>query len=172
MSVNANESSDTVHDFVRAMKASRCSQRRMARQKESKEAERRQTQCFMIRTSGCGAREASRARLSAFHHGACCSEPTPQLSSRTHFLGRGIVRRYLTPNLSQSSDQIADRSSCRPGVFPKPPGSGGDEPSPAGTALAPPTVSPAGVLVRERDVALVFKHNSNVKDSFDAELCR
>ena len=33
---------------------------------------------------------------------------------------------------------VADRSSCRPGVFPEPPGSGGDEPPPAGTALAPP----------------------------------
>jgi hypothetical protein len=92
-------------------------------------------------THRCG-----RARLPAFHHGACCSEPTPQLSSRTRFLGRGIVRCYLTANLSQSSDQVADRSSCRPGVFPKPPGSEGDKPSPAGTALAPPAVSPASVL--------------------------
>jgi hypothetical protein len=31
---------------------------------------------------GCSARSAERARLSAFHHGACCSERTPQLSSR------------------------------------------------------------------------------------------
>ena len=35
------------------------------------------------------ARSAERARLSAFHRGACCSEPTPQLSSRTRFLGPG-----------------------------------------------------------------------------------
>jgi hypothetical protein len=48
-------------------------------------------------------------------------------------LSAGVIRRPL----SQSSDQVADRSSCRPGVFPKPPGSGGDEPPPAGTALAP-----------------------------------
>ena len=51
----------------------------------------------------------------------------------------GVTRLYL----SQSSDQVADRSSCRPGVFPEPPGSKGDKPSPAGTALAPPAVSPA-----------------------------
>jgi hypothetical protein len=46
----------------------------------------------LVQTSapyGRGSREASRARLSAFHHGACGSEPTPPLSSRTRFLGRG-----------------------------------------------------------------------------------
>jgi hypothetical protein len=81
--------------------------------------------------------EAQRARLSAFHRGACGSEPTPPLSSRTRFLGRGLLQALPEAHLSQSSDQVAGRSSCRPGVFPKPPGSGGDEPPPAGTALAP-----------------------------------
>jgi hypothetical protein len=33
------------------------------------------------RTGGCGAREASRARLSAFHHGSYGSDRTPPLSS-------------------------------------------------------------------------------------------
>jgi hypothetical protein len=86
--------------------------------------------------------------------GTCCNEPTPQLSFRTRFLGRGIIRRYLTQNLSQSSDKVADRSLCRPGVFPKPPGSKGDEPSPAGTVLAPPAVSPAGVPEVSENLAL------------------
>ena len=39
--------------------------------------------------------------------------------------------------LSQSSELLADRSWCRPGVFPEPLGDGSDEPPPAGTALAP-----------------------------------
>jgi hypothetical protein len=43
---------------------------------------------------GTAARETSRARLPAFHRGACCSEPTPQLRSRTRFLGRGFEGRY------------------------------------------------------------------------------
>src|SRR5208282_2109048 len=49
----------------------------------------------LVQTSapyGRGSREASRARLTAFHHGACCSDRTPQLSSRTRFLGRGAKR--------------------------------------------------------------------------------
>jgi hypothetical protein len=41
------------------------------------------------RIFGCGARPTGRARLSAFHRGACGSEPTPPLSSSTRFLGRG-----------------------------------------------------------------------------------
>jgi hypothetical protein len=36
-----------------------------------KEAERRQAHILLVRISGCGSREASRARLSAFHHGSC-----------------------------------------------------------------------------------------------------
>ena len=47
-----------------------------------KEAERRQT-CRPTSASCDAARvRAARARLSAFHHGSCCSERTPQLSSR------------------------------------------------------------------------------------------
>ena len=37
---------------------------------------------------GRGSRSAERARLPAFHHGTCCSDRTPQLSSSTRFLGR------------------------------------------------------------------------------------
>ena len=72
-----------------------------------------------------------RARLSAFHHGACGSDRTPPLSfssrasrdsvgahgpdgskDRAPF-SAGVTRAFL----SQSSEfQPADRSSCRPGV--------------------------------------------------------
>jgi len=51
--------------------------------KNKREAERRQA--HFVQTSapyGRGSRETSRARLTAFHHGACGSEPTPPLSSR------------------------------------------------------------------------------------------
>src|SRR6476620_6704173 len=41
-----------------------------------------------------GGREG-RARLSAFHRGACGSELTPPLSSSTRFLGAADIRRYL-----------------------------------------------------------------------------
>jgi hypothetical protein len=61
------------------------------------------------------------------------SERTIPMVRKIVRFSTGVTRSFL----SQSSDQVADRSSCRPGVFPKPPGSGGDEPPPAGTALAP-----------------------------------
>jgi len=96
-----------------------------------KEAERRQAHVFrwsapqtslrsLRKPSASGAARAltRRARLTAFHRGTCCSEPTPQLSSRTRFLGRGILQALPEGDLSQSSDKVADRSSCRPGVFP------------------------------------------------------
>jgi hypothetical protein len=64
-------------------------------EKEKKEAERRQTRIKRAApaqaslrslrkpSASCGARwKAQRARLSAFHHGACCGERTPQLSSK------------------------------------------------------------------------------------------
>src|SRR5208282_4383513 len=69
-------------------------------------------------TQSAHTKSTRRARLTAFHRGTCCSEPTPQLSSRTRFLGRGILQALPEGNLSQSSDKVADRSSCRPGVFP------------------------------------------------------
>jgi hypothetical protein len=88
-------------------------------------------------SAACGEGREGRARLSAFHRGACGSEPTPPLSSSTRFLGRGRYQALLEAGLSQSSELLADRSWCRPGVFPEPPGDGSDEPPPAGTALAP-----------------------------------
>ena len=84
-----------------------------------------------------GREREGRARLSAFHRGACGSEPTPPLSSRTRFLGLGLLQALPEEGLSQSSELLADRSWCRPGVFPEPPENGSDEPPPAGTALAP-----------------------------------
>jgi hypothetical protein len=91
---------------------------------------------------GRGARSAERARLSAFHRGTCCSERTPQLSSR--YALPGTRRHQVLPasSLSQSSD-----FTRRPVIVPagrntpEPPGSGGDEPPSAGTALAPPARS-------------------------------
>ncbi len=65
---------------------------------------------------GRGSRSAERARLSAFHHGACCSEPTPQLSSRTRFLGRGGKRAlpapaYPSPATKSQTGHHAGRAS-------------------------------------------------------------
>ncbi len=103
-----------------------------------------------------GGREG-RARLSAFHRGACGSEPTPPLSSSTRFLGRGRHQALPETGLSQSSELLADRSWCRPGVFPEPPENGSDEPPPAGTALAPAagvTQLPSCKLSEIRDVRI------------------
>ena len=72
--------------------------------------------------AGCGARRALRARLSASHHGTCCSERTPQLNPSYALPGTGLGRsgRYPLPAVLQcSGPKTADRSSCRPGVYAK-----------------------------------------------------
>jgi hypothetical protein len=54
-------------------------------------------------------------------------------------IGRFSQRALPVPSCPSPAGFPADRSSCRPGVYPpEPPGSGSDEPPPAGTALAPP----------------------------------
>jgi len=57
--------------------------------------------------------EAQRARLSAFHRGACGSEPTPPLSFRTRFLGRGIPQA-----LPESGPVPVQRQSRGPVIMP------------------------------------------------------
>ena len=58
----------------------RCASSGLQRQ-QIKKAERRQARNPTVRTCGRGAHPAGRARLSAFHHDARCSDRTPQLSS-------------------------------------------------------------------------------------------
>ena len=67
------------------------------------------------------------------------------------------IRPLPETGLSQSSELLADRSWCRPGVFPEPPENGSDEPPPAGTALAPAagvTRRPSYKLSEIRDVRI------------------
>ncbi len=94
---------------------------------------------------GASALKAQRARLSAFHHGACCSERTPQLSSRYALPGtrsgarprwferpcalQHVIRKtgkfmrhqraLPAPSCPSPAGFPADRSSCRPGVIPR-----------------------------------------------------
>ncbi len=96
---------------------------------------------------GRGSREASRARLSAFHHGTCCSDRTPQLSSSTRFLG--LRRHQVLPasDLSQSSELPR-----RPVIVPagrmtrSRPGAEVTSPRPREPLPLRQPVSPAGVL--------------------------
>ena len=69
--------------------------------------------------------------------------------------GSGRHQALPEAGLSQSSELLADRSWCRPGVFPEPPENGSDEPPSAGTALAPAagvTPRPSCKLSEIRDV--------------------
>src|SRR5208283_5653783 len=88
---------------------------------------------------GRGAREASRARLSAFHHGACGSDQTPPLSSSYALPGTELGRSGRYPPPAVPVQRVAPQTGHRAGraYDPEPPGSGGDGPPPAGTALAP-----------------------------------
>jgi hypothetical protein len=125
-----------------------------------KEAERRQTRSPLAvprermsplaRASGPARAEAQRARLSASHRGACCSERTPQLNSSDALpvtvLGRN--GRYPLPAVVQCSDLTRTGHSAGRASDPESPGSAADEAAPAGTALAPPTgiTRPASLL--------------------------
>ena len=53
-----------------------------------------------------------RARLSAFHHGTCGGEPTPPLSSRTHFPGPGRSARPRWFERSRAFSRALPAPSC------------------------------------------------------------
>ncbi len=104
------------------------------------------------------------ARLSAFHHGTCCSERTPQLNSR--YALPGTRRHQVLPASSPIPVQrVASQTGHHAGRAypPEPPGSGGDEPPPAGTALAPPAGVTGWRPLRERDSLFVTEIETNVK---------
>jgi hypothetical protein len=109
---------------------------------KQKEAERRKTLSIILRNLRCGAREASRARLPAFHHGSRQRDsriPSAQLGPG--FPGLGADKRRVTPAGAAPGCSDAPRVPVivPAGMMPEPPGSDGDEPPPAGTALAPST---------------------------------
>ena len=117
------------------------------------------------RTSGCGARPAGRARLSAFHRGTCGSDRTPPLSSSYALPGMGLVRngRYPFPAIHSAAGCPADRSSCRPGVSTRSrPGAEVTSPHPREPHSLRQPVSPAGVLLRERDGTNVTTARTNI----------
>ena len=150
-----------------------------------KEAERRQTRIHrphhrrapLLFPADAARARAERARLSAFHHGACCGERTPQLSSRYAlpgtWSGRTIpmVRKIARFSTGVTRSFLSQSSECprRPvimpagRIFPEPPGSGGDEPPPAGTAFAPPPGVTGWRPLRERDSGSVTGMGTNVK---------
>ena len=135
-----------------------------------RKAERRQTRMSNLRTRNLhpprvrgrteeGARRASSVTRSPV------GVPPRRLRQRTNAAAQlqhalpGTWRHQALPEarLSQSSEQLADRSWCRPGVLPEPPENGSDEPPPAGTALAPAagvTRRPSCKLSEIRDVGI------------------
>jgi hypothetical protein len=115
---------------------------------------------FHVRTSGCGSRHGELACANPpLRARSPVGVPPRRLLQRTNAAaqlqnalpGTRLDQALPDFDLSQSSDKVADRSSCRPGVFPEPPGSGGDEPPPAGTALAPPAGVAGWRPLGERD---------------------
>ena len=105
-----------------------------------KEAERRKTLSIILRNLRCGAREASRARLPAFHHGSRQRDSRiPEAQLGPGFPGLSADKRRVTPAGATPVYSDAPRAPVivPAGMMPEPPGSEGDEPPPAGTALAP-----------------------------------
>jgi hypothetical protein len=114
---------------------------------------------------GRGSREASRARLSASHHGACGSEPTPPLSSRTRFLGRGAKRALPvstcpTPATKSQTGHHAGRASSR-----SRPGAEVTSRRPREPLSLRQPVSPAGVLYGSEIRGVVTEMGTGVKNN-------
>jgi hypothetical protein len=72
----------------------------------------------------CRLQTLGRARLPALRRGTRGGERTPPLSSRRTSWDVAKRRALPAPACPSPANIVADRSSCRPGVFPKPPGSG------------------------------------------------
>ena len=114
-----------------------------ATKKKEKEAERRKTLFRNLRSlAGCGTRpvkgaHAFRRSTAALARGTHASQ---RLSFGPGFTGQAPKAAGFTPPVPVSlaaSTSHAGHSAGR--LMPEPPESKGDEPSPAGTALAPPT---------------------------------
>jgi hypothetical protein len=117
---------------------------------------------------GRGSREASRARLPAFHHGACGSDRTPPLNSSHALPGTGLGRngRYPLPAVHSAAGYPAGRSSCRPGVCTRSrPGAEMTKPHPREPLSLRPPGSPVDVLYGSEMIRDVTETVTNVKPS-------
>ena len=128
---------------------------RFLAQGRKKEAERRQARSPSSAPAGAARvqRDALTCRRSTTALAAANQRHSsaPERASWEAAKKAGVTR----PRLSQSSDCTSQtgRHAGR-ALFPKPPGSGGDEPPPAGTALAPSAGVAGRRPLRERD----FRH--------------
>ncbi len=130
----------------------------LATTKETKkEAERRKAQTSNHRALRCGAAPAGAARLSAFHRGSRQRDVGPQGSASGHaswdLAGAFDPVRPPQPGggnlaplhgITRAAPVPVQRSTSRTGrcagrLMPEPPECASDEPTPADTALAPPT---------------------------------
>ncbi len=105
------------------------------------------------RTLRCGAAPAGAARLSAFHRGSCQGTIHPEGSAQARLRGRRRHKRRVAPASAAPTSSDAPRAPVivPAGMMPEPPGCAGDEPTPAGTALAPLTAVSSQRPSRERD---------------------
>ena len=145
--------------------------------KRKKEAERRQAQISILRACArralCKARTPSgvpprfspkglsspKAQRQAMLPGTRPERTILQARPNRGAKDPAPFKRVLpAPNLSQSSESTSRAGHSAGRMMPKPPGSKGDEPKPAGTALAPPAVvrRPAS-LIRARQGELYLK---------------
>ena len=117
-------------------------------------------------SADAAAREASRARLSAFHHGTCGSDRTPPLSSssRTSWDGATEGRMLSVPGRPSAAGDLARRPVIVPaGRFgPEPPECGADNPA-RGNRLAPVRRRHPAASLRARITGYVTVAVTNVK---------
>jgi hypothetical protein len=115
---------------------------------EEREAERRRRSSPSSAPYGRGSREASRARLPASHHGACCSDRTPQLNSSDALPGTDDAEAGVTRSLPPQCSELPRRPVVMPAGRPcrSRPGAEVTSPCPREPLSLRQPVSPADVL--------------------------
>ena len=155
--------------FVRARRWSLAPSRSMLQAtnvsvRRKRKAERRKNADHVILcTLRCSARLARRARPSAFHHGSRQRESSSLRLTRARLRGDVVATGRVTPPTPHPVQRAPRAPVIVPaGLIPEPPGSGSDEPPPAGTASrSDQPGSPADVLHGERDwVPSIFCSNN------------
>jgi hypothetical protein len=125
----------------------------LAMTKDKKEAERRKAQSPTA--APCGAALLLREQHTSRRSTAVLAQGTahPEGSAQARLRGRQSHKRRVAPASTAPSSSDAPRAPVivPAGMMPEPPECAGDEPTPAGTALAPLTAVSSQRPSRERD---------------------
>jgi hypothetical protein len=143
------------------------------RTEEGKEAERRKTRTYRPHPSGCGARRALRARLSASHHGSDLRDYSSQRLTSGQASCEGCHWAGLPAGIVPHFQRCTSRAGRNAGgLMPETPGCRGDEPPPAGTDSRSAMRSDRITSLYGSEIDCLFSNpERDVTESFPAATC-